>query len=292
MDSMEPARYVHDANSLSKKLTLETDKPRGVPWYGGLSPGPPSPMAAIYIFEPIHVRNYVLFQDNVPPSAFGRNVMASSAVTPSSQSKAPTSQPTGSTPKATTSTAQSHHSRRSSESGSWSSALSHGSSLPGDIPQYTLRNSNERQPQATTYAPAPAPQAAYHHPPSLPTIKYPPGTIYGYLQPGTIYGYLQPTNPGQSSQVPPPSPHNNPSQTSSSTGETANIGQERVDSDFAEEEEARKRFRELPTQEGSSITDSRTPRNNMRESKERLPEEKEETMKLPDGPFDDQDQKE
>jgi hypothetical protein len=30
----------------------------------------------------------------------------------------------------------------------------------------------------------------------------------------------------------------------------------------------------------------------MRESKERLPEEKEETMKLPDGPFDDQDQKE
>jgi hypothetical protein len=285
MDSMESAGCVHfhDANSLSKKLTLETDKPRGVPWYGGLSPGPPSPMAAIYIFEPIHVRNYVLFQDNVPPSAFGRNVMASSAVTPSSQSKAPTSQPTGSTPKATTSTAQSHHSRRSSESGSGSSALSHGSSLPGDIPQYTLRNSNEHQPQATTYARAPAPQAVHHHPPPLPTIMYPPGTIYGYLQP---------TNPEQSSQVPPPNPQSLPSQTAPSTGETANLGQERVDSDFAEEEEARKRFRELPTQEGSSITDSRTPRNDMKELKERLSEEKGETMKLPDGPSGDQDQKE
>jgi hypothetical protein len=108
-----------------------------------------------------------------------------------------------------------------------------------------------------------------------------------------IYGYLQPTNPGQSSQVPPPKPQSLPSQTASNTRETANLGQKRVDSDFAEEEEARKRFRrELPTQEGSSSTDSRTPRNDMRELKERLPQEKEETMKLPGGPSDDQGQKE
>jgi hypothetical protein len=296
MDSMEPAGCVHfhDANSLSKKLTLETDKPRGVPWYGGLSPGPLSPMAEIFMFEPIHVRNYVLFQDNVPPSAFVRSVTASSAVTPlSSQSEAPTSQPTDSTPKTTTSTVQSHPSGRSSESGTGSSAPSHGSSLPRGISQYTLRNSNEHQPQATIHAPAPPPQAAYHHPPELPTITPPRGTIYGHLQPGGIYGYLKPKNPGQSSQVPPPNPQSLPSQTASSAGETANPRQKRVDSNFSEEEEARKRARrELPTQEGSSITGSRTPRNDMRELKERLPQEKEETMKLPDGPSDDQGQKE
>jgi hypothetical protein len=200
MDSMESAGCVHShyEDSISKKLTLKADKDRAVPWLGGISPGPLTLETALFSsWIPITPLHEIPFQDNVLASASGCSVLASSTITPlSSPSKAPTSQPTGSTPRAPTSTMQSLPFGSLSESGTGSSALSHGSSLPGGISQNTPQNSNEHRPQATTHTPAPITQSTYHPPPPYVTMPYP----------GGFHNYSQTTNAEQSSQVPPPNP--------------------------------------------------------------------------------------